>query len=1093
VSPPQPDIPRPERSADRGAAARLRTSVRSLAGRARRRTSPEPVLTVVVPVYNVEAHVAACLDSVLGQTLAELEVIAVDDGSTDASLAILHEYAARDPRLRVMTQENSGQGIARNRAVAVARGEFLTFCDSDDIVPPRAYAYMVETLRRTGSDFCVGATRRFTHARTFPKSWRGVHDRDVLGTTIDAFPAAMQDIIACNRMFRTEFWRERVTPFRGHIAYEDHVPMLAAYVRARQFDVLARVTYLWRAREDNTSTGQQKADLENLLDRIAVKEEARALLLAEASDDTYDAWVARTIGIDYQPFIQYALGADDMYRNVLAAACATMFGRASGAALDQIAFRSKVRAWLCAERRWDALVEADEHFARQGRVPRAHVEGPRLVASPDDEAAFLSLVPAHLWGLSSYESPLVAGLRHATWEHGDTLRLIGFAFIRGLDTAEHRPVVSAWMREEGSGAEVAVETRPVHDQRVNAAVGTAQADYAWSGLEITVPVEQLLPTAQTLPTRWTLQLRLTLGDLVREGGAHVVMDGSGAARLPTRTVDHAQRGRLLLRPVLDERGLVLAAEAAPAGSDPSGTAPEDPRALVEDVQHLDDVLAVHLDAAALRGAGLVGASLVGEDLDLTATAIATEGPVVRLTFPSRVDRWATGVPCPPPPGPFTLTVTLADGTDLAGEPSPALLAELPAVRPGRDSRLNLRVRPQGRLVVAVAPALTETESTPRGRQLLRDTYRRSSGAAPGIPPSSVLLLSSQGRQVDGDPLALSRALAAERPDLARYWGVRSHATPVPEGDTAVVIGSQAWYDVLRSVAYVCTDDDLEAYFVKQPGQRILQTFRGRPFKSMGRSLWEHEGLAPERIALETARRRDLWDAVLAPDEAAAASYAREFEYSGRIITGGSPRCDVLLGSAPAATRAAARAALGVAESATVVLYAPTYRDAFSHRVTAAGLYRGLDLEHLARELGPDVVILLRAHPFDRRDAAKATRGGPVVNVTDHPEVAALLLAADVAVLDYSSLRYDWALTGRPAICFVPDLDHYTRVRPVLEDYAPTAPGPRATTTEEVLALLRDVPALARRAEPDLARVNARYNAAEDGGAAARAVREFFTR
>ncbi len=114
-------------------------------------------------------------------------------------------------------------------------------------------------------------------------------------------------------------------------------------------------------------------------------------------------------------------------------------------------------------------------------------------------------------------------------------------------------------------------------------------------------------------------------------------------------------------------------------------------------------------------------------------------------------------------------------------------------------------------------------------------------------------------------------------------------------------------------------------------------------------------------------------------------------------------------------------------------------------------------------------------------------------MSEHPDVAALLTAADVGVFDYSSLRFDWALTGRPAIAFVPDLDLYQRVRPVLEDFAPTAPGPVATSTDEVLAMLRDLPDLARRSAPDLARVNARYNAAEDGGAAERVVQEFFAR
>ena len=117
----------------------------------------------------------------------------------------------------------------------------------------------------------------------------------------------MQDIIACNRMFRTAFWREQVGAFEGGIAYEDHVPMLTAYVRARTFDVLQKVTYHWRIREDLTSTGQQKARIANLRDRIAVKEQAHELLVAEASEAVYAAWVGRTLEVDFPPFLPHAL------------------------------------------------------------------------------------------------------------------------------------------------------------------------------------------------------------------------------------------------------------------------------------------------------------------------------------------------------------------------------------------------------------------------------------------------------------------------------------------------------------------------------------------------------------------------------------------------------------------------------------------------------------------------------------------------------------------------------------------------------------------------------------------------------------------
>ena len=363
---------------------RARQAARRISGRRfvkAQRAALQPELSVVIPVYNVAEYLRQCLDSVLGQTLQNLEVIAVDDGSTDGCLAILREYEERDARVRVYQQTNSGQGIARNLGTEHARGEFLTFLDSDDTVPPAAYGYMVDTLRTTGSDFAVGSARRVSNDTFQATGWaRTVHRSDRLGTTIDEFPDAMQDIIACNRMFRTEFWRDKVTAFRGHIAYEDHVPMLAAYVRATRFDVLARITYNWRIREDKTSTGQQKHKLENLLDRIAVKEEAHEMLQKEASELVRDAWVARAIEVDLPPFIGSAEAGNDLYRNVLTAAYRTFFDRASDAALRDVRFFQKVRGWLVAEGRWADLDVAQTYFRVAARLPPSTVVDGRIVA-----------------------------------------------------------------------------------------------------------------------------------------------------------------------------------------------------------------------------------------------------------------------------------------------------------------------------------------------------------------------------------------------------------------------------------------------------------------------------------------------------------------------------------------------------------------------------------------------------------------------------------------------------------------------------------------------------------------------------------------
>ena len=94
-----------------------------------------PKVSVIIPVYNTEEYLRECMDSVINQTLKEIEIICVDDGSTDGSLSILKEYAKKDERITVMAQENQGAGIARNCGISVATGEFIAFMDSDDLYP----------------------------------------------------------------------------------------------------------------------------------------------------------------------------------------------------------------------------------------------------------------------------------------------------------------------------------------------------------------------------------------------------------------------------------------------------------------------------------------------------------------------------------------------------------------------------------------------------------------------------------------------------------------------------------------------------------------------------------------------------------------------------------------------------------------------------------------------------------------------------------------------------------------------------------------------------------------------------------------------
>ena len=107
--------------------------------------SEHPKISVVMPVYNV----AESLDSVLSQSLTDLEIICVDDGSTDASLDIVRSYAKREGRITILAQQNAGSGRARNAGIAVARGEFIAFLDSDDLYPtPETLAHLYQAAIR---------------------------------------------------------------------------------------------------------------------------------------------------------------------------------------------------------------------------------------------------------------------------------------------------------------------------------------------------------------------------------------------------------------------------------------------------------------------------------------------------------------------------------------------------------------------------------------------------------------------------------------------------------------------------------------------------------------------------------------------------------------------------------------------------------------------------------------------------------------------------------------------------------------------------------------------------------------------------------
>lgn len=231
---------------------------------------PSPKLSVIVPFYGVEDYIAACLDSILANTFTDFEVICVDDGSLDGSLQVVRRYADADPRVRIVRQENQGLGPARNTGVRHARGAYLMFIDSDDLIAPRTFTKLVGTLEQTGSDFAVGNAWRFTRAGGVRPSWTHIEPcrTSRQRTNVREFPALVRDRMAWNKVYRASFWREHGYEFPA-IRYEDYPITLKAHLDAHAVDIVSDRVYFWRDRESGESITQQTFNAANALERAA--------------------------------------------------------------------------------------------------------------------------------------------------------------------------------------------------------------------------------------------------------------------------------------------------------------------------------------------------------------------------------------------------------------------------------------------------------------------------------------------------------------------------------------------------------------------------------------------------------------------------------------------------------------------------------------------------------------------------------------------------------------------------------------------------------------------------------------------------------
>lgn len=277
-------------------------------------------ISIIIPVYNVEEYINEALDSLVNQSFKDIEVIMVDDGSTDNSGKIMDEYATKYPNFHAYHKKNEGTSIARNLGMDKAKGEYIAFIDPDDIVPEDAYEKLYNYAQETGQEVILGKPIRFSTTKTFranlyvPLFPENIENRP--HTNIEQCPELVYDTGVWNKIIKKSLLDKTQLRFFEGVFSQDLLFEIKLHYSTRSVAILSDIVYCWRVRDGvKKSITQRKSEFVNLRNRFFITNEIYKFQLEnKINDELIDAQYYKWLSIDFPQYIRQLPSASKQYR-----------------------------------------------------------------------------------------------------------------------------------------------------------------------------------------------------------------------------------------------------------------------------------------------------------------------------------------------------------------------------------------------------------------------------------------------------------------------------------------------------------------------------------------------------------------------------------------------------------------------------------------------------------------------------------------------------------------------------------------------------------------------------------------------------------
>ena len=281
-----------------------------------------PDVSVVVISYNDAARLPRAIRSVQRQTLRSLEIIVVDDASTDATADIVRRLAQDDPRIRYecLAENSGGCSAPRNRGIDLATAPWVMFCDSDDEYERHACKNLLEAAERTGADVVCGTAERVDTRTGRVRRWREeVHADLQVAEGLADLPDLLYDTISVNKIYRTALLRENGLRFPEGLLFEDQLFTLEAMAAARRLAVIPQVVYRWHVDRlsEEPSITQRRNEARNVESRIEINRRIDAFLSSRGLDRIQQVKDLKFLRHDLYLYLSSMLEVDDETAAVL--------------------------------------------------------------------------------------------------------------------------------------------------------------------------------------------------------------------------------------------------------------------------------------------------------------------------------------------------------------------------------------------------------------------------------------------------------------------------------------------------------------------------------------------------------------------------------------------------------------------------------------------------------------------------------------------------------------------------------------------------------------------------------------------------------